>query len=136
MFRKIIFFFAITLTHLANAQSPNIQTDIIRWSSSGFSDQLSEQTVNAPCEFKTYSDRIEWIQDNGNFMLTLNIQSSFGTWTDLNQDGMITFSVLLDTLPGEVQISRVSGVTTLRLILTGGTSDIKNLYTISSFGKL
>jgi hypothetical protein len=126
----------VVIAFAANAQSPNILADKIQWNATGFKDLNSNTVVATPCQFISTASQINWVQGNGTYTETFTISGANGPWPDLNQPGSIIFSVSQASLNGTITFSKSSSGITIKLVLTGGTSPINILYTISTFEKL
>jgi len=125
---------AFFVAAMTNGNAQNIESDTIQWNSTNFVDLLADNTaVAVPCQFITKGiSSLEWVQANGSYICTMQITSKDGSWTDLNNDGSITYNVTLDQIPGRVTLSR-SGNSLKLLLDLNGASHIKNEYTISGF---
>lgn len=131
-------FLILCLAYTISVPAQNIATDEVRWRASGFIDLLSNAVVNdAPCEFITHgTHKIEWVQGNGSYVITLNVTGISGTWADISGPGTVILSVSGEGLSGQVTFSRNEAGIKAELYLTGGTTDIKNLYTIETLEKI
>ena len=117
------------------AQSPSITSDTLRWNASGFTDKLANVTVNKGCQFITYGNsKADWVQ--GNYIITFNVSSVSTSWQDLNANGKATYTISNEDVSGQLIISRTNSGLSIQLKLTGGTDDINNLYTVTTFDKL
>jgi hypothetical protein len=134
--KRLVLIFGMCYAFTAYGQ--NILTDDIRWNASGFTDLLSNSVVdNTPCEFISYgTHRIDWIQGNGSDVMTLTVTDNSGNWADVAQNGSSIKSVIADGLTGHVTFSRNNDVVKVELFLVGGTSDIKNVYTVLTIQQL
>ena len=124
------------MTMSLRAQTPNIQTDTLQWNASGFTDNISQETITKSCQFITYGDqKIEWVQKNGTYISTYSINSLSSSWPDLNTNGSLTYSISRNTVTGQLTITRTDQVITIRLNLTSPSGNIDNTYTVSTFEK-
>ena len=134
---KLIFFLAALASSHVQAQTLSIQNDTVRWSATGFADLISNITAEGPCQFITYGPgRVDWVQSDGNFVLSFTATSISGSWQDLTTNGSVTMRLALDTLAGQIVLSRTDQGITAELTIDGGSAPIKNSYTISSIEKL
>jgi hypothetical protein len=135
--RLIIAFGCLAIAINSFGQSSIIKTDQIQWNATGFTDLVHNTLVaNTPCQFKTSSTQIDWIQGNGSYVNSFSIIGTSGTWVDLTQAGSIAMSVSGSGLTGTITFSRDQNGITIKVELSGGTDSISNLYTISTFEKL
>jgi hypothetical protein len=51
MLNGILFIFSLGLATATQPQTPNIQTDNIRWNATGFTDLISNAMMTIPCQF-------------------------------------------------------------------------------------
>jgi hypothetical protein len=85
------------------------------------------------------SDEIVWSQDNGAEKATYTITNTIGTWTDLNDNGEVEFTVQLGQRTGKIFMSRSrsSSPIKLRIEMYRGTVNLVPYeFIISSFEKL
>lgn len=133
------FFLILCLGNTATSLAQNIAADQVRWHASGFTDLLSNAVVSdAPCEFITHGIRkVEWVQGNGSYVMTLNVTGTSGVWADVSSPGMIVFSVSGDEgVTGHITFARDDNGMKVELDLRGGTADIKNSYSIATLEKI
>jgi len=136
--RKLTFFIAVLMaSSQLRAQSSSLQMDTVRWNSTGFVDLLANVTADGPCQFVTYGvQRVDWVQANGNFVISFNPTAISGSWRDLGTNGSLTIRLAFDSLTGQVVFSRTDDGINAELTINGGSVPIKNSYTIVSVEKL
>lgn len=121
----------------AKSQSPRIQSDSIAWHINGMNDLVSDVSVTYQCTFVTHgTESVNWIQDNGNFIMYFSVTSTVGEWSDLSEDGSITYNLSGDGLTGQLEISRSTGAVSAHFQLSGGMHEINHRYPIQSYEKL
>ena len=99
-------------------------------------DENYNVTETQQCQFITYaSNKIDWVQNNGNFILHFTIMSVTGDLFDPSNSGSTSYTVSGEQLNGKMTISRSPIGITISLKLTGGTNDINLSYPISSYEK-
>jgi len=133
---KLIFFLAAFASSHVQAQT-SIQSDTVRWSATGFADLIANVNADGPCQFITYGlGRMDWVQSDGNFVMSFTATSISGSWQDLTANGSVNMGLAFDTLTGQIVLSRTDQGITAELTINGGSAPIKNSYTISSIEKL
>jgi hypothetical protein len=127
---------AISLSFASNAQ--NAKGDRIQWNATSFIDVGSNEKVQSACTFVTMPDKILWSQDGGKYEVAYAITSTIGTWTNVNSDGSIQYSILdkQTNVNGELKIRKETEGWSIELKLPGGSSDINLKYAVSSIEKL
>ena len=128
----------IMLSSFISARGQQVSSDSLKWNASGFTDAVSNTIVeNAPCQFISYgNNRVDWVQGGGSFVSTLTTSSVNGTWSDVSNNGSIVYNFSMDTLTGQITFSRSASALTVTLVLTGGTREINNVYTITTIDHL
>jgi len=135
--KLILFLTALASSSELRAQELSLQADTVRWSATGFEDLLSNVTAEGPCQFITYGDqRADWVQDNGNFVISFVARTVSGSWQNLNSNGSVTLGLAFDALTGQIVLSRTDLGITAEITINGGSVPIKNSYSISSIEKL
>jgi len=136
MKRQIVFsiFFLLSYSFI---QAQNVSKETIQWNATGFKDLDTNETVTNSCQFVTYgAKKIKWIQDNGKFVVDWNITKSSGTWTNVSQPGLISFSFTDDKVKGELTIKKEGSGWLMNLTISGGPSDFNLRYAVSSIERL
>jgi hypothetical protein len=136
----VILFVAISLNVYGQIIT-NPQSDTIRWSTSSLTDLNANVTVAHTCQFITYgSQKLDWVQDNGNFTTKWTITNTTGSWSDASLPGSITFAISSEQqgtqLAGQITLNRSSSGLSVILKISGGPSDVNLSYQISSNEKL
>jgi hypothetical protein len=137
MMRILLACSALLLTLSVRAQNNiTIQTDSIQWNATSFTDNLSQETYDMPCQFITNgAGKIEWIQKNGTYITSYTVNNTTGTWVDPGTNGSITYSISRNKVSGELAITRTDQNVTIHLYLNSPSGPIDNTYTISTFEK-
>ena len=129
--------FLVLCASTATAQSLNIQSDNITWTINGMTDLNADVTVSYQCKFVTHGiQSVDWIQENGNFIMHFTVFEANGNWSDVAQDGSVTFTISGEGLAGQFTITRSSSGLSGALNLSGGTFPINHTYPIQSYEKL
>lgn len=135
MMRYLILFLLLLNGVISVAQ--DISTNTIKWNSSSFTDLNSNTDVSNSCQFITDGDKkIQWIQDNGKFVVDWKITKSSGKWPDVNQPGSISLTFADDKVKGELTIKKEGTGWLMNLTISGGPSDFNLRYAVSSIEKL
>jgi hypothetical protein len=130
------FILALILFPVAGT-AQDISKNTIKWNATRFTDLNSKTETSNGSQFITYGKKkIQWIQDDGKFVVDWNITKTSGTWPDVNQDGSITFSYADDKVKGEVTIKKENIGWSINLTMHGGPSDFNLMYVISSIENL
>jgi hypothetical protein len=136
MMRILLACSALLLTFSVRAQNITIQSDSIQWNATSFTDNLSHETYDMPCQFVSNGNqKIEWIQKSGTYVSTYTVGSTSGTWTDPNTNGSITYSISRNNVSGQLTITKTDQGISIRLSLNSPSGPIDNTYTISTFEK-
>jgi hypothetical protein len=118
-------------------QAQNPLSDNIEWTASSLRDLATNEDFTIGCQFVTYGkSKINWIQDSGNSVSQLNVTSTIGSWSNINNEGSITYKFSDGTLSGELVISKSGSQWVAELTMVGGTDDIRLRYSISSVKKI
>src|SRR6188768_2694070 len=80
--------------------------DDLEWQITELYDLNYDSLMSYQASFVRKGDTINWVQQNGAFVLDFKIESSEGTWTDLAQDGKIQYSGTLDGFRGTLSFER------------------------------
>ena len=127
----------IGLAFAGNLNGQDISTATLKWTASGFRDLDTDKDFGNSCQFITYgNDKVEWIQDNGNYVNAWNVSQAQGSWADVKTAGTYGYQFSDGTISGEITIQKSGTGWQLDLVIVGGTSDIKLKYTITSVEKL
>jgi hypothetical protein len=112
---KITTVFLLSLTALLSRG----QDSAITWHAGSIRDLRSNEESPISCEFRIYTNRIEWIQSNSSESF-----SRSSTDGQFPQQGVatITYNVVREGIPGKITIERTeAGEVTLTLDLREGT---------------
>lgn len=97
-------FILISLTFSANAQ--NVLFSHISWTADKAIDLKSNDEIMFQCVFKTQGNLIEWIQKEGVYVQQFYVQSTEGSWGDVQSLGQITFHITHDGVGGTLVAKR------------------------------
>jgi len=120
----------------AIAQNP--QTTHLHWSVTQLTDLNTNKPQSYTCSFETNGlQPINWIQKSGAFITLLSVEATSGSWTDINNPGVLTYSIQTDDSSGTLTFERSgSGYNiTIDLSLPGGQR-LHNRYTVSSVNQI
>jgi hypothetical protein len=135
MIKSFVLFLALFPATLLPAQ--NITKETIQWNASSFTDLDANEEVSNSCQFITYgTNKVKWIQDNGNSVLEWKVTSTKGSWPNVDSNGSFKYKISGNQLTGDLTLSKEGAGWIIELIVTGGTSDIRLRYSISSISKL
>ena len=110
------------LTFLAFAsQAQDILTTQLIWSVTQLTDLNTSKSASYTCSFKTNgTQQILWVQKN-NYIRTLEVQQTMGTWTNVSRTGQVTYSIAEDSDTGTLTFERTSTGIFITLDLSQGT---------------
>jgi hypothetical protein len=129
--------FTIVGCTVVQAQSLNIQVDRISWAVDGMTDLNANESVPYQCRLVTIGDDgVDWVQENGNFVLHFSVTGKTGEWIDPAENGSITYSIDGEGLQGELTISRTTQGLSAVLHLTGGNHEINHSYSVQSYEEI
>ncbi len=132
MTKRIILPLLIALLAAGQLYAQNIRTSKLQWNIVELTDLGTQATAPYQCQFVTDgSNPIAWIQDDGDFTSSLTIQSISGDWTNVAENGTITYQVNLDGTNGELTVARGSDGMKITLHLTSATVNIQHQYKVS-----
>jgi len=135
--RYLVLLILLLCCSVSKAQSLNLQSDSIAWSVDGMTDLDADVTVPYQCKFVTRgSQNVDWIQEDGNFVLQFSVTAITGDWSNPAENGTITFSVNGEGLTGQLTISRSTDGLLATLHLSGGTHEINHKYPVASYEKI
>lgn len=133
----VIFLCIATFCKALLAQVPSLTTDNIRWHTSELKDIASNVSSANVCQFITYGNsKIDWVQDNGNYITHWTIKSVTGEWSNLNNNGSVSFMITDDQLNGLLIITKSDQGVYMVLKINDSKFNINVSYTISSYEKL
>ena len=109
----LLFFCALSLGAKAQSNSPILE-QTITWSVDSLKDVANNQTMLFSCQFKSMTtEKISWIQQNGNYTIDFVINAVSGNWADVAGDGSLEYSVTHNDKSGTIRIESVSGKKTI-----------------------
>jgi hypothetical protein len=128
------FICALTVFGYAQTNSPIIQ-QTITWSVDSLRDVSHNQVASFSCQFKTLqSEKISWIQQNGNYTLDFTINSISGTWLNINNDGLLEYSVSHQGKVGIIKIESFGGKKLISFsFLENGINTMPYVFEVVSF---
>jgi len=88
------------------AAAQDILVKNIQWQSSQVSRTDKSEQFSHPSIFITKTSTIEWIQKGGAKVITYQIQSREGTWSNVSGIGELKFNVRQGTLDGNLVFKR------------------------------
>ncbi len=128
---------AISLFSFSFIHAQDISKETLRWTATSFRDLDSNEDFTNSCQFITSGTKqIKWVQDNGKSVTDWNVTGVTGRWADVNKTGTFKYSIADSQTQGTVSITKVAEGWTINLVVTGGASDIRLRYSVSSFEKL
>jgi hypothetical protein len=132
MTKRIILPFLIALLAAGQLSAQNIRTSKLQWTIVELTDLGTQATAPYQCQFVIdASQPIAWIQDDGDYTSSLSIQSISGDWTNVAENGTITYHVDLDGTNGELTVARTSDGIKITLHLSSSTVNIHHQYKVS-----
>jgi hypothetical protein len=130
----LILLFCLLFVGTLSAQSINIQSDEITWNIDGMTDLAANATVPYQCKFITNGvNTIDWVQDNGNFIMHFSVTNVNGDWSNPAENGSMIFSISGEGLSGQFIVSRSAQGLSAALHLVGGTHEINHSYPVQSY---
>lgn len=127
--RPIVLFIALSLITLSSHAQLNILQDTIVWNTSAYVQETADSAIRAPkaSKFISYSDSlIVWTQfrakadgTNTSKSIKLTVSATVGTWTNLEIDGQIVFTVSALSGTGTVRFKRSGPSMVIHVELTG-----------------
>ena len=123
--KNIIIVFILFIHAGAMAQTGDILSSDIRWHSSQSVIMTSGVNLNHTCEVKTLPSENKIILDQNGRLGEFTILSHTGTWSDISQEGNISFAVTFGDTPGTVTFQRDANGTTVIIDMTSNPSGVK-----------
>lgn len=110
----------------------NISTSNLKWKVDSLLDLRSNERFVYNCNFETTGHgSIVWNQ-NGGFISSMTVDSATGSWTNVQTNGSITFSIQYEEEPGTIRFERVGSRCIIRLILGDpGQPTLQHEYIVS-----
>ncbi|MBI3218579.1 MAG: hypothetical protein HYZ44_03635 [Bacteroidetes bacterium] len=121
------------LFSFAGLAAKDVLNQKLNWGVTHLKDIAKDTVTSYQCSFITNGDRnISWVQDEGDFVTTLRVNSMEGQWTNVASPGKVTYSISVDSQSGILIFERdQSGLwVTLDLTLDSGIR-IHHQYTVS-----
>jgi hypothetical protein len=121
------------LFSLAGLAAQDVLNQKLNWGVTHLKELAKDSVTSYQCSFITNGDRnISWVQDEGDFVTTLKVNSMEGQWTNVASSGKVTYSISVDNQSGILIFERdQSGLwITLDLTLDSGIR-IYHQYTVS-----
>jgi hypothetical protein len=117
----------------------DLLTDNIVWSIDNLRDSTSSESMPFVCQFKVYpvDEKIEWIQNGGDYVSIFQIRDTEKDWADVSGDGSIEYKVKYQGKSGFFRIERSSSSFHIKLFIMEGSKNLLPLTLhISSFSVL
>jgi hypothetical protein len=100
------------------AKAQDVLQDTVVWNSIRAVNQSDQSEAIYNCSFTTFGDTaIDWTQNNGAKVYHFTATSTSGSWSNISQDGQVTFNLQKGETSGTAVISRSSGQYTIHLQL-------------------
>lgn len=117
--KVILVLVMVGLSNMGIAQT--IGTADLKWKATGFVDLLSNTTVEQQSSFIFYGkQKIDWVQDNGNMVISFKIDKQEDVWANVNEFGSATLKFKFEGGTCKIVVTRDNQG--LRLLL-----EMKNL---------
>jgi hypothetical protein len=130
----ILLFGALLISTAATSQ--NIRTSSVEWNCSLTSISMSGSVTGENTKVVSSSNNIVWYNEDGSVRKTLSIVNAAGSWGDVSDDGIITFSVTSDGNTGTVSFSKTHDIVQISIqVADGPDSPIYDL-TVSTVNAL
>ena len=122
------------------AKGQDISATNLLWTVSGAKAQSDSASFNYACTFTTRAlatATLDWSQNNGQSVATYTVTSVDGQWSDVTQDGQVTYHVQKGKVNGTIVFQRSGGVPSIHLQLLVDTKpDQDYIFSISSITPL
>lgn len=116
--KKIYITLVLTITvAIAQAQTP-VTAQTIRWEA-GSIDNLTTGQTEPEGDHITIdgTNQIDWQDAEGTVKYRFSIQSTTGTWTDLNIPGSVQYNFTFESQPGQFTVTREGVAITIHVKL-------------------
>src|SRR5687768_5911874 len=105
---KTLLLFTILIVAQSTVSGQDILQANLKWISNSTTNLKNNEQFSYNCFFKTTgSQTISWFQKNGTVETTFSIVSTTGSWSNVLENGSISFSVTRDGSAGSIVFSRV-----------------------------
>jgi len=132
---KKIFLVAMVLiwTVAITCPAQNMANTQLTWTVDGLNDLGTGQSASYHCTFSSNGNQaITWSQKNGNFVTTLSVQNVSGTWTNVNLEGQLLYTVSTDGKTGTLKFYRDSQGLFITIDFPRGDTRLNHRYTVTS----
>jgi hypothetical protein len=130
----IVFFSALVMS--TTALSQNIQTSSVEWNCSLTSVSEPSSVVPENTKVVTSADQVIWYNADGTVRNTLSIVDAVGSWTDVFDDGSITFSINSNGNSGTIHFSRIHDIIQISIQVVEGPESPMYDLTVSTVNAL
>lgn len=124
-----ILIFALAAAHPTLGQ--NVATTALAWQADQATDLQTGKATPYAAVFKTFaSDRVEWVQKNGQMVSSYLVESVTGVWDNLSVDGSIVYTLIKNDKRIVMLIEKKNATTTVTLNFKVGAQDNKHQFRI------
>lgn len=116
---------------LAVAQSGSMTNQKTKWMSDAGIDLVSGDTITAEVIFTAVDSQTVQL-NTGKFTQTLSVTGTTGTWSNLSQQGSITYYVMLHDTSGTMLFKREASGVSIMLDMSNAEGGIRHQYFIHS----
>lgn len=132
---KLHYFFVLALlTAPQLGEAQNIRSARLIWSVSHLHDLNTPDTVTYQCTFETYGEgAIQWKQKGGAFVMTFQVTSVSGQWSDVAQPGQVTYGIMAEGEGGTLRFEKNASGTFIILTFdaSGASPPVHHRYVVS-----
>jgi hypothetical protein len=112
---KICIMVLLACFFTAFTQAQDIKTTTILWEADRVTNKQTGANHTFHCSFKTSSGQVEWIQKKGELKTIYTIISSEGTWSDINQMGIMVYTLERNGNRFNITFARANGTVTVAI---------------------
>lgn len=110
----------------ATAYAQNVSTSSLEWSSVVTFDAQNGMLIDENTKLISSPTQITWFDASGAIKYDFTVSVIEGTWTNVSQNGTITFHVFNENDKGIVQFTKANGV--IKVIIHFMLQDGKSIY--------
>jgi len=132
----ILFFLFGALLFSTAASTQNVQTSTIKWNCTSTFTANPGSIDNEMTKVVSSSDQIVWYDSNDVVRKTFAITGSDGTWSNVSNNGSITFNITAGNDVEIVQFFRTAGVAKVRIIITEDNTPQSYELTVTTVNEL
>ncbi len=135
--RILYLIFIFTIASFEVEAQVLISSDTIVWDSDYFIDTNAHETVQVASEFiSNKKSTIQWLQNNGAYVMEFKIKSIQGNWNSPDQEGSIEYFVTYQEQRGTIRISKVGeSIEVIFSFLENGQNTMPYNFHISRYNK-